>query len=168
MTNEKGSGAIALVLIVLGVISLIGAAAILHSKYDLRFATAYQLHGKMFNLADGSSAMATKHLDTVEQDPHPTVTGGVVQSATTSVYKSSSPDLDSTLDARLDARHAYAYEAVITFYNYDTSAEASAGWEIGEYYVQHWGGRGFGKRQTTFTVGTLSVVNVASVAYSKK
>jgi Tfp pilus assembly protein PilX len=61
MRSEKGS-AVALVLLVLGVISLIGVAALLQSRLDLRFATALQSYDKMFNLADGASKLSLEYL----------------------------------------------------------------------------------------------------------
>ena len=61
MRSEKGS-AVALVLLVLGVISLIGVAALLQSRLDLRFATALQSYDKMFNLADGSAKLSLAYI----------------------------------------------------------------------------------------------------------
>ncbi len=68
MKSQKGS-AVALVLLVLGVISLIGVAALLQSRLDLRFATALQSYDKMFNLADGASKLSFEYINAQPAEP---------------------------------------------------------------------------------------------------
>jgi hypothetical protein len=68
MKSQKGS-AVALVLLILGVISLIGVAALLQSRLDLRFATALQSYDKMFNLADGAAKLSLAYITIQPAEP---------------------------------------------------------------------------------------------------
>jgi hypothetical protein len=130
--NQKGS-AVALVLVVLGVISIIGAAALLQSRYHLWSATASQTQDKMFYLADGASAISTKELSRLDDDP-------IVQvDADTGLPVPARTIID---DAEINKVGSYLAQMV--FYNYDTSMEAAAGYEE-SYYVQHWDCQGYSK-----------------------
>ncbi len=53
MHNEKGN-VIALVLLILSVVSLVGAGALLVSRYDLKFTSASKSYERNFNLADAA------------------------------------------------------------------------------------------------------------------
>ncbi|MGB6063397.1 MAG: hypothetical protein WBG50_01225 [Desulfomonilaceae bacterium] len=57
MNNDRGN-AVAIVLLVLAVVSLIGAGMLTQSKIDLKFATSYKSHSTAFNLADGAASLA--------------------------------------------------------------------------------------------------------------
>lgn len=142
--NQKGS-AVALVLVVLGVVSLIGAAALLQSKHHLWSATSRQTYDKMFYLADGASAIATKELSRKDEDPEVTV-------------DDSTGRLNAYRDIVDDAETEYVgdYLAQVVFFNYETSVEAAAGWEE-DYYVQHWDCQGYAKMKRFFDTGALLV-----------
>ena len=129
--NQNGS-AVALVLVVLGVVSLIGAAALLQSQHSLWSATAKQTYDKMFYLADGASQVATQELSRLDDDPVVTVgsTGKLEP------YRSIVDDAE--------IKTVGEYLAQMVFYNYDTSLEAAKGWEE-DYYVQHWDCQGYAK-----------------------
>jgi len=55
--NERGN-AVAIVLLVLAVVSLIGVGLLTQSRIDLKFATSYKSHTTAVNLADGAASMA--------------------------------------------------------------------------------------------------------------
>jgi hypothetical protein len=139
--NQKGS-AVALVLIVLGVVSLIGAAALLQSRHHLWSATAKQTYDKMFYLADGASAVATKELSRQDEDPD--------------VQVGSSGKLEPYRNVVDDGATQYVgdYLAQVVFYNYETSLEAAQGWEE-NYYVQHWDCQGYAKTKRFFDASAL-------------
>ena len=139
--NHNGS-AVALVLVVLGVVSLIGAAALIQSRHHLWSATAHQTHDKMFYLADGASSIATKELSRQDEDPD--------------VQVSSDGKLQPYIEVIDDAETQYVgdYLAQVVFYNYETSMEAAKGWEE-DYYVQHWDCQGYAKMKRFFDAGAL-------------
>jgi hypothetical protein len=55
--NDRGN-AVAIVLLVLAVVSILGAGLLTQSTMDLKFATAYKSHATAFNLADGAASLA--------------------------------------------------------------------------------------------------------------
>jgi type II secretory pathway pseudopilin PulG len=61
MGNQKGSG-IAIVLIVLGVVSLMGVAALLRSRLDLQLSSAMHSHQTMVNVADAAATAGVRKL----------------------------------------------------------------------------------------------------------
>ena len=48
----------AIVLLVLGLVSLIGVGMLTQSRMDVKYATSYKSHATAFNLADGAASMA--------------------------------------------------------------------------------------------------------------
>ncbi len=71
MRNERGN-VIALVLLILSVVSLIGAGTMLMSKYDMKFSSAFTSYDKGFNLADGAALAAYRRLQTMPSGSAPT------------------------------------------------------------------------------------------------
>lgn len=130
MNNERGS-LVALVLIILGVVSLIGVAALIQTKFDLKFVQSFQTYDQMFNLADGAANMAFRFLE--KNKPRVTPTS-----------KNPQPDVDLGAPANGSVVGVGYYSATLKFYNYDTSARRAAGWEAGSYYAQFWAARGKG------------------------
>lgn len=64
MNNQKGS-AIAIVMIVLGVMSLMGVAALLRSRLDLQLSSAMHSHQRLVNHADAGAAMGVRYLSSL-------------------------------------------------------------------------------------------------------
>jgi hypothetical protein len=139
--NQNGS-AVALVLVVLGVVSLIGAAALIQSRHHLWSATAHQAHDKMFYWADGASSIATKELSRKDEDPD--------------VKVGSDGKLDPYIQIIDDAETEYVgdYLAQVVFYNYETSMSAVPG-EEEDTYVQHWDCQGYAKMKRFFDASSL-------------
>ena len=57
-TNSDRGNAVAIVLLVLAVVSLVGVGMLTQSRIDLKFATSYKSHATAFNLADGAASLA--------------------------------------------------------------------------------------------------------------
>jgi hypothetical protein len=56
-SNDRGN-AVAIVLLVLAVTSLIGVGMLTQSRIDVKFATSHKSHSTAFNLADGAASLA--------------------------------------------------------------------------------------------------------------
>jgi hypothetical protein len=56
-SNDRGN-AVAIVLLVLAVVSLIGVGLLTQSRMDVKFATSYKSHTTAVNLADGAASIA--------------------------------------------------------------------------------------------------------------
>ncbi|MFC1833153.1 hypothetical protein ACFL2Q_00280 [Thermodesulfobacteriota bacterium] len=65
MRNQKGA-AIAMVLLLLGVISVVGAALILQNKLDIRFSSALKNVDRMLGMADGAASKSFYRLPDME------------------------------------------------------------------------------------------------------
>lgn len=61
MKNERGA-ALALVVLILGIVSLIVAGIVVQRQFDARFGAAQTNYNRMFNLADGAAAIAFTHV----------------------------------------------------------------------------------------------------------
>ena len=153
MKNQRGS-AVALVLLVMAVISLIGVTALVQSKLDLGFATALQSYNKMFNLADGGARIALKSLNKTNYEPYPTVTDGKLSAPPVAVESKTIPNVGE-------------YNAQLQFFSYSTAASAVPGWEGGSYYVQYWAAEGVGSKERALG-DAQSVVDMGAFAFSQK
>jgi hypothetical protein len=137
MDNNRGS-AIALVLMILAVVSLIGVGLIALSRVDVKFSAALKSYDKMFNLADGATTRAFYDLRKVDREGTPDMN-----------Y------LGSGVTGNVDSMQVYWGSEVGVGDYYSTvlldgySSEPSAGWELGKgtgYHQQFWVGQGTGKR----------------------
>jgi hypothetical protein len=88
MRNERGN-IIALVLLILAVVSLVGAGALMMSRYDLRFTAALRSYDKGFNLADGGATIGFRYVST--PDPEAYYLSSDDGSAVTGDYKINAP-----------------------------------------------------------------------------
>jgi hypothetical protein len=71
MKNEKGS-AVAIVMLVLGVSSLVAVALLTQARLDVQLSSSAKSYDKMFSLADGGAFIAFSDLKTINRDPHVT------------------------------------------------------------------------------------------------
>lgn len=147
MNNNRGS-AIALVLMILAVVSLIGVGLITLSRMDVKFTAAMKSYDKMFNLADGASTRAFYDLKSRDREQDTNFVGKSVR--VENVYHGSEVALGD-----------YYSSLILDGY----STEPSSGWELGTrgYYQEYWIGEGKGKR----TSGEL-VVEAATTKSKQK
>lgn len=74
MRNQKGS-AVALVLLLLGLLSILAAGLLVQSQYDTKITRAQRNYDRYLNLADGAATMA---LTRVSYEAAPEYSGGAV------------------------------------------------------------------------------------------
>jgi hypothetical protein len=148
MKNEKGS-AIALVLLVLGVVSLVGAGLLLQTRFDTKFTQAQKNYDRSFGMADSAASYAFPEIlakDTV------TYKGGPTVAWQKKMYLPVQPGAYSATEVTGTAYLGQAISRAI-IQGYDTDPSQVAGWELGTaegYHVQFWTAEGLGVR----TVGT--------------
>lgn len=143
MKNEKGS-AIALVLLVLAVVSLVGAGLLLQSRFDTKFTQAQKNYDRSFGMADSAASYAFPEImakDTVQFKGGPTV---VWQKK---MYLPVQPGAYSPSEVPGTAYLGQAIARAI-IQGYDTDPTLIAGDEIGAegYHVQFWVAEGLGVR----------------------
>lgn len=154
MKNEKGS-AIALVLLVLGVVSLVGAGLLLQTRYDTKFTQAQKNYERTFGMADTAASYAFPEIlarDSVAFRGGPTV----IWSKTMFLPVTPGPSTD-TLSGRSLGKAIS--RAIIE--GYDTDPTQMAGWELGSaegYHVQFWSAEGLGVRYAGTGVQTSGQV----------
>jgi Tfp pilus assembly protein PilX len=153
MKNERGN-AIALVLLILAVVSLVGAGALMMSRHDLRFSHALRSYDMGFNLADGAATISYRDLakhdreqslslkaDYETNTPNPkTVFCQCTQPG--NCCTSSEASCPRCVD-----RAAGNYYVNVQIVDYRTSlSNDGAGWEAGSYYNENWNGQGVAQR----------------------
>jgi hypothetical protein len=152
MKNEKGF-AIAMVLLVLAVVSLVGAGLLLQSRFDTKFTHAQKNYDRSFGMADSAASYAFPEIlakDTVGFKGGPTVIWGK------KIYMPVTPGPPAVVDLTAPAPSgAYLGTAVARaiIQGYDTDPSQVAGYELGTaegYHAQFWIAEGLGIR----TVGT--------------
>jgi hypothetical protein len=132
MKNERGA-AIAIVLLILGVVSLIAAGLMVQRQFDSYFTMAQTNFDKMFNLADGAALVAFTKVGLKESVEY---SGG--QSAET-VYTSTGQGQDQVGE----------WTSRTIMKGYDTDPTLLSGWELGTaegYHVQFWVAEGTASR----------------------
>ncbi len=141
MRSERGS-AIAIVLLILGVVSLVGAGLLLQSSFDTKVTQAQKNYDRTFGLADSAASLAYPEIlakDTVAYKGVATT----IWSQTIDVK----PYIEgaSTNDASFGRALA---QAILE--GYDTDPSQLHGWELGTgegYHVQFWIALGTGSRK---------------------
>jgi hypothetical protein len=176
MNNNRGS-AVAIVLMVLAVISLLGVGLLTQSRLDVRLTSAIKSYDKMFSLADGASAIAFNDItyrdreweysgaatavsnlivevDQPNQTKVSTQTGSSYNPVTDPLYGYYylRPDPASSV-LTLQKPYLDRYKTVVKFEGYSTDPEHSAGWEISEYYPEYMLGRGAAARSRMSSFG---------------
>jgi hypothetical protein len=158
MRNERGN-AIALVLLILAVVSLVGAGALMMSRYDLKFSAALRSYDKGFNLADGGSTLSYRDLAKHDREQSLSLQADYQTNPPTplTVYCSciKSSDCSSTqfieqgmcLSGRCVERQAGDFNSQVQIVDYRTALTADGdGWEAGAYYNENWNGLGVSER----------------------
>jgi hypothetical protein len=168
MRNERGN-VIAVVLLILAVVSLVGAGALMMSRYDLRFTAAMRSYDKGFNLADGGATIGFRYVST--PDPETYYLTSDDKSSVTSTYKDTPPSPHTVSCHCLDVtccqkapyncsketlktkstctrcvdRAAGEYDSRIQFIEYDTGMLPGFDPEV-VGSVQYWTGLGVSER----------------------
>jgi hypothetical protein len=154
MKSQNGS-AVVMVLLILGVITLLGAGLMVQTRYDVKFNRAQGSYDKMLNLADGAAKVSL--FGVTYQTPgaysgegalvpiDPAGAGTWNTQETVGTWQSQAWYLGATLNPQ------------------DT-----AGWEIGTgYYAQFWVAQGAGNRGDLDKENALSTIQVAGIKFTK-
>jgi hypothetical protein len=167
MRNERGN-AIALVLLILAVVSLVGAGALMMSRYDLKFSAALRSYDKGFNLADGASAISYRDIGAHDREqsqslkadyqtnPSPSVTihCQCIRSSECSAVPVTCPG------GRCVKSEFGDFTAQVQIVDYRTGLKDDGdGWEAGSYYNENWNGMGVSQRAREKTTSTYMASN---------
>ncbi len=161
MGNHHGS-AVAIVLLILGVSSLVGVALLSRSRLDVRVSSAVTTYDRIFGAADGASAIALVDLQTSDRTFN---YSGDASAVTFVVKDKSGHDLSNIAVTTGD--EPTKYTARVEFAGFTTDPGSFAGWEIGEFYPEFWRGEGEGKKDSIFG-GTKSIVDAAVSKMKRK
>jgi hypothetical protein len=131
LSNQRGM-AVAMVLLILAIVSLLGAGLMVQSRLDVKFNSAKRAYDKAFNMADGGVAVAytdilLKEVAKFDQEPSPT-------------------EINPGHAALSDQSKWYSYKLLK---GYSTDPADMAGWEAGPgagYHVEFWIGNGISQR----------------------
>lgn len=164
MLNQRGN-VIALVLLLLSVVSLVGAGALLVSRYDLKFTSAVKSYDRGFNVADGAASMSwsdvNKHdreqdmaLKDLQNPPAALTIGCHCKDS----WKNTSLCTGTTRQtcSRCIDRSQGDFDVQVRLMGYDT--QTKAGWEAGSFYDEFWNGNGVA--QPTYQTVASSTVEV--------
>jgi hypothetical protein len=171
MKNEKGS-AIAIVLLVLAVVSIVGAGLLLQSRYDEKITQAQKNYDRTFGLADGAASYAFPEIlarDSVLYKGGPTVvwTRFLGPSGPSETAIALKVDIQGTTGKQVSVGTAVAR---IIIEGYNTDPQEMPGWELGTaegYHVQFWVAEGTGKRESTESIPPETAVYMAAKKYAK-
>jgi hypothetical protein len=159
MRNEKGS-ALAIVMLVLGVASLIGVALITQTNLDLQLTSSVQIYNRIFSAADGAVAVAFNDLRT--QDRQDTGQFDPAQKPSWDVLTTSEHDLSWSSKVTLMGPCAAGGSPLVAGYGED-------------FYQLCWRGEGKGSRSQAFiwgggskTGGTDAQIHVAVTKIARK
>jgi hypothetical protein len=152
LKSERGN-AVALVLMVLAVVTLLGLGLMTQSKIDTKFVGAYKNYDSMFNLADGASQLAYKWWNDNKEklgEPKDYKGGGF----SIAVYpgprwgKTDGTSVDATFPPPTGALwSAGSFWPVVVFLGTGQTPSDTAGWEAGSFVTQYWVCQGIGRRQ---------------------
>lgn len=148
--NTESGIAVALVLLILALVTLVGAGLMAQSRMDSKYNAALRTYDKMFNLADGGAARSYGQIQVTE----------TVGFTGESVYA----DIENATVLTVGK-----WEARVAIKGYSTDPQDSPGWELGTgsgFHIQFWIGEGDGSRAVA---GTLpeATINVAAIKMAK-
>lgn len=149
MNKERGM-AVALVLLILAVVSLLGAGLMVQSIMNTRFSSAQKNYDKMFNLADGGATYGYNKIQLM-----------TVASYDTEVIQY--PVGNNTLVT------VGQWSSSVTIRGYSVNAQDFPGWELGPesgFHVEFWTVEGLGARSAAGAVAQ-SVVEMAATKIAR-
>jgi hypothetical protein len=181
MQDESGN-IIALVMLILAVISLVGAGALLMSRYDVRYTGALRSYDTVFNLADGATTLSYKYLGRHKSDQALTGESAVTSKSNikpptpqtifcqckNSSECSSTPPVTCPSGRCID-KSAGDFQSQIQFVPpINDNVKYMQGYEPNSVYIQYWNGvgaanRGHGQLVTTTDVNLSNATVAASV-----
>lgn len=165
MRNERGN-VIALVLLILAVVSLVGAGALMMSRYDLKFTGALKSYDKGFNLADGGATVSYRDLAKRDREQGLALKSDYRTNppAALTIYchcvnpANCATETAKATCARCIDRAAGNYDVTLQIIDYRTASTLQPGWEAGSYYNEFWNGNGVATRAPSQT-GTWRTAN---------
>jgi|GEM_PF-2689421 hypothetical protein len=134
--NDRGN-AVAIVLLVLAVTSLIGVGMLTQSRIDVKFATSHKSHATAFNLADGAASLA---LVAVPYTTTPMYEGHAVPIP---------PMNKSNYKTHTSLGDRGSYLPVVIFQGPITDPRLLTGEELETRLLESWTAKGVGKRRDT-------------------
>ncbi len=145
--NERGN-AVAIVLMVLAIVSLLGVGLLTQSRIDMKFVTSFKSHNTVFNLADGAASLA---LTRVSFTMAPMYDGNPAPTLLNATYTDPQPvrTLGDPSGSTLSDRGRYW--PVMVFRGPITDPTKMAGWELGKEgrSLECWIAQGSGIRRDT-------------------
>lgn len=146
--NDRGS-AVAIVLMVLAIVSLLGVGLLTQSRMDVRFVTSFKSHNTVFNLADGAAAMAFTRLSFTMA---PMYDGNPAPTLLNSLYTTPQPvRVNGVYNQAALTPSRGNYWPIMVFQGPITDPTKMAGWELGKEgrSLECWTAQGSGKRRDT-------------------
>ena len=184
MGNNRGS-AVAIVLLILGVSSLVGVALLSRSKLDVRVASSVSTYDRIFGAADGGSTIGLMDLKTYDRtfeynkgdtigesgDIKPVVVQGKGVDENGNTLTSTQLKDQALLPSGRAPKgyDAPRYTSQVQFTGFTTDPGSFGGWEVGEFYPEYWRGEGKGKKSPGFLpTGTSTESKVHSAVTKMK
>ncbi len=159
MNTQKGS-AVVMVLLILGILSLLGAGLMVQTRYDVRFNRAQGSYAKMLNLADGAAKVSLYGISF--QTPGAYAGEG----ALVAIDPETPGEWKTTTTTGRELIGLWRSQA--WFLGASRNPQDMAGWEIGTgYYGQLWVAQGAGNRGDLGTENAQETVQVAGVRFTK-
>ena len=140
MNNERGM-AVAMVLLVLAVVSLVGAGLMVQSIMNTRFSSAQKNYDKMFNLAEGGAMYAFNKIQILE----------VASYDTEAIVYAVGNNSQITVGQ---------WNASVIMRGYSINPQDSPGWELGAesgYHLEFWNAEGLGSRSAAGALAQSAV-----------
>jgi hypothetical protein len=179
MANNRGS-AVAIVLLILGVSSLVGVALLSRTKLDVQVSSSVSTYDRIFGAADGGSTVALMDLKTYDRTfeynkgdtetnvPPVIVQGKGVDEDGNTVTSTQLKDQALLPSGRAPKGYdAPRYTSQVQFTGFTTDPGSFGGWEVGEFYPEYWRGEGKGKKSPGF-LGTSTESKVHSAVTKMK
>jgi hypothetical protein len=153
--NTQNGSAVVMVLLILGVLSLLGAGLMVQTRYDVRFNRAQGSYDKMINLADGAAKVS---LYGVSYEAPPAYSG---EGAQVPINPTEAGTWNTTQES------IGKWQSQAWFLGATLNPQDMAGWEIGTgYYGQFWVAQGAGNRSDLGKENALSTVQVAGIKFT--
>lgn len=169
--SEQGN-AVAIVLLVLAIITLLGMGLMTQSKIDGKFVAAYKSYDSMFNLADAGAQLAYRYMrDFVKEAPKDFKPPGLSkpipgyeypQYIKTDGKSIAVKDYDAASDTEKQAtlKQAGSFQPTMVYLGQDTSGKTMGGWGLGGW-TEFWISQGVGRRQE-YDPTTTKVVDLGT------
>lgn len=147
VNNDRGN-AVAIVLMVLAIVSLLGVGLLTQSRIDMKFVSSFKSHNTVFNLADGAAGMALTRLSFTVA---PMYDGNPASTLLNAAYTNPQPVTTSGAPAGPTLSDRGNYWPVMIFRGPITDPSKLAGREIGRdgFSLECWTAQGSGLRRDT-------------------